>query len=167
MPELEGYVAGEQRCRTAEMVAGTEDRLGIPKVQVSGMASMPAGVNILGAVNIERRIVAQQSLVLTHTVDNDDTLGVLLAGRPNLGLIVPVCNNTPTITPQVSLDNTNWFDLFDGDGTASIVIVGGATAFALSALELAPLAGYVGIYLRFHFSVAQTATRTFILLTVA
>ncbi len=107
---------------------------------------------------------------LAFAVDNNDTPGVNLAGFPILGLLVPILETTPTITPQVSIDGTNFYDIYNADGaTASISIVGGAAPFFVSSDVLTPLAAYVAhlrretheVTVRLHLSAVQTADRIF------
>ena len=107
---------------------------------------------------------------LAFATDNDDTPGVNLAGFPILGLLVPVLNGAPNITAQVSIDGTNFYDIYETDGaTDAIIIVGGAAPFFVSSDVLTPLAAYVAhlrrdtpdVLVRLHLSVAQTADRIF------
>jgi len=114
--------------------------------------------------------------VLAYATDNDDTPGVNLAGFPILGLLVPVLESTPTITVQICIDGSNWYDLLEDDGsTDAISITGGATAFFVSSDVFTPLAAYTGsfqpvandIKVRLHLSAVQTADRTFTWIGVA
>ena len=107
---------------------------------------------------------------LDFATDDNDTPGVNLAGFPILGLLVPVLNGAPNITAQVSIDGTNFYDIYETDGaTAAIIIVGGAAPFFVSSDVLTPLAAYVAhlrrdtpdVLVRLHLSVAQTADRIF------
>jgi len=107
--------------------------------------------------------------------DDDASVGRHLLGRPILGLLVPICNDTPTITFEISIDGgSNWYDLHDSDGsTDPISITGGAAAFFVSSDDLSPLAGYCGrvdgetkVLVRAVFSAAQTSDRTLTWLVV-
>ena len=95
---------------------------------------------------------------------------------PVLGLLVPALESTPTITVQVCIDGTNWYNLVTEDGsTAAISITGGATPFYVSSDVFTPLAAYTGslqpvandIKVRLHLSAVQTADRTFTWIGVA
>ena len=103
--------------------------------------------------------------------DDDKTDAFTLPGRPIMGLLIPALNDTPTLTFQVSPDEgSTWYDLKDSDGsTAAISITGGATAFAVSADDLSPIAPYCvpGIQLRLALSASQTADRTFYVAAIA
>ena len=114
--------------------------------------------------------------VLDFATDNDDTPGVNLGGFPILGLLVPALESTPTITVQVCIDGSNWYDLLTEDGsTAAISITGGATPFFVSSDVFTPLAAYTGslqpvvndVQVRLHLSAVQTANRTFTWIGVA
>ena len=95
---------------------------------------------------------------------------VSMIGRPILGLIVPAMNGTgPTVTPQISPDGDNWYNVWDQDGsTESVEITAGVSAFAVNSEDLSPLAGYVArdVWIRLVSSVAQTADRAFTWLTI-
>jgi hypothetical protein len=109
--------------------------------------------------------------VLDYDVDDDATAGINLAGFPILGLLVPVLNDTPTITVEITTDGgTTWLSLLKADGTtAAVSITGGATAFYVSSDVLSPLAAYAAhlrdvtndVQVRLKTSAAQTADRTF------
>lgn len=107
---------------------------------------------------------------ITIAEDNDATAGVDLDGKPILGLLVPVLNDTPALTFEVSIDGgENWYSLKNKDGsTDSISITGGATAFFVSSDDLTPLTAYSGrlpgsatIKVRIVSSEAQDADRAF------
>jgi hypothetical protein len=104
--------------------------------------------------------------VLTYTADDDATAGINLQGYPVLGLLVPVLNDTPTVTIEISLDGTNWYGLMESDGsTDAISLAGGAAAFFVGSDELTQLAAFCGavdnLLVRLATSAAQTADRTF------
>lgn len=124
---------------------------------------------------LSERMGGSVSMLLDISDDDQNSQGVNLAGRPILGLIVPVTNGTPDITFEVSVDGgSSYVDLLEDDGsTAAITIAAGAAAFAVSSDDLSPLAGYActagahSVLVRGVFSVAQLADRTLTWLVVA
>lgn len=105
------------------------------------------------------------------SVDDDASEAFHLYGRPIVGLYVPVCNDTPAITFEVSLDEgVTWADLLDSNGALqAIEIQAGASAFFVSSDDLSPLGAYCGdlCRLRLVLSVAQSSDRTFYVLAMA
>jgi len=110
----------------------------------------------------------QRPTAIASGATHSDAVSML--GRPILGLIVPAMNGTgPTVTPEVSLDGSNWYSVWDQDGaTEALEITAGVSAFAVNSEDLAPLSGYVAkdVWIRLVSSVAQTAERAFTWLTI-
>lgn len=107
--------------------------------------------------------------LLDYSEDSQHTAGINLQGFPVLGLLVPVLNNSPIITVEISLDGSTWLAVMKSNSTtAAVSIQGGATAFAVGSDELTQLAAYCGhlrtvpdLKVRLVLSVAQTADRIF------
>ena len=104
------------------------------------------------------------------TADDDRSAGVDLDGKPILGLLVPVLNDTPIVTLELSADGENWYAIKDANGsTDSVSITGGTTAFFVSSDVLTPLAAYAGrlpggvggMKVRVVTSESQSADRVF------
>ena len=83
-----------------------------------------------------------------------------IEGKTDIILFVPVLNDTPNLTFQVSPTGDTYYDLLEDDGsTNAVTVVGGANAFAVSASDLAPLAG--ARFIKIVSSDAQSADRDF------
>jgi len=126
-------------------------------------------------MKVFKHSVILREVLVDISEDDDATVGVNLAGHPAVGLLVPILNDTPTITVEASIDGTTWVPLKDSDGSANAIeITGGAAAFLVSADDLTPMAPYVGdiagedgMLVRLKLSAAQTADRVFAWIALA